>query len=359
MKKSKWKWFLIVVGVVACLALIGFAVSDAVYIPCVSGSYTLDKPFPDRDIIFIRKWGGEEFGFVNADGSGLEHVRLQYLSSKLKRFLNIDDASLKLNTLITWSSDGRAVFMSTYGYPMPTMLEVNGTCGTHYMLDEKFRAFMGRYRYVSVIPGTRQAVFSDNHLDFPYQPIIGVVELDRDTLILVKYVGVIMEKGYVHLEIGPHPWCSKETLVFVYFTDREQRIIFYNLRTDRQSILDASALGVHDWIAYPSCSPDGRWVAYTTRDGIYLVHPNGSDRQKIQMQMISSDYAYAPVASWSPDGQWIVYHDCLVPGDCREDKMAIFKYNVETGERVKLTDEGMYPYWRQPAEAGRELRLEP
>ncbi len=372
MKKSKRKCCLITVGavvVLVCLALSGFVVFvvHEFSIPRVLARYSLDKPFPERDIIFLRKWGGNELGFINADGSGLEYVRLD-TSHGLKRFL-YGDTMPGLRSYFTWSSDGKAVFMNTskFNTGFPAMLEVDGRQGILYTLDSGFEnlSLYGEHtRYVSVIPGTRQALFGDAHQAFPHEAVLGMVELDRETVFLVRYIENLASDEQIDLIIGPNPWCNEDALVFAYhsYANRTQlikhRIVLYNILDNRESIvLETSANHPAD-DSYPSCSPNGHWVAYTSHDGIHLVHPDGSDMRKIETTSQYYENGF-PVASWSPDGQWIVYHDCIDAELCQKGEMAIFKYNVETGERVKLTDEGVYPYWRQPAEAGSEIRLEP
>jgi hypothetical protein len=50
----------------------------------------------------------------------------------------------------------------------------------------------------------------------------------------------------------------------------------------------------------PKWSPDGRWIAYATSDGAYVVRPNGTQRHRI---------AHGAVAvSWSPNGRELAFN---------------------------------------------------
>jgi Tol biopolymer transport system component len=102
----------------------------------------------------------------------------------------------------------------------------------------------------------------------------------------------------------------------------------------------------------PSWSPDGKWLAYTGTDGIYIVRKDGTEGQRVleycafcqttPSGTIWNDWP--PLPEWSPDGKWLVYH--------REDQgeFAIYKLNLETGEEVLIVEGGLNPDWRSDAE---------
>lgn len=58
-------------------------------------------------------------------------------------------------------------------------------------------------------------------------------------------------------------------------------------------------------IQHTTWSPDGEWIAFYYRGddhdrGLYKVRPDGSD-----LTLIASEHAYVP--TWSPDGEWIAF----------------------------------------------------
>ncbi|MBN2118129.1 MAG: PD40 domain-containing protein [Anaerolineales bacterium] len=122
---------------------------------------------------------------------------------------------------------------------------------------------------------------------------------------------------------------------------------------------------------FPVWSRDGRWLAYTGVDGIYIVqnNPNAPPSRLVPLESpepslsvpppVYQEYRYTeyypPIASWSPDGQWLVYHaysrDLVAPdAGAWAGHYSIFKVNVNTGEATKLIDGGFSPFWHWPAE---------
>jgi Tol biopolymer transport system component/DNA-binding winged helix-turn-helix (wHTH) protein len=78
----------------------------------------------------------------------------------------------------------------------------------------------------------------------------------------------------------------------------------------------------------PRVSPDGRFIIFVSDRGgknhIWRMKPDGSE----QTQLTNGNGEQCP--SISPDGKWIVYHI---------DELKVFKYSLETGENIKLTDD--------------------
>ena len=115
---------------------------------------------------------------------------------------------------------------------------------------------------------------------------------------------------------------------------------------------------------FPAWSRDSHWLAYTGPDGIYVVNilKNSEPVRVVLYENPVGDVfpTYSdinqlppPEPAWSPDGQWLVYHRLTVdPGHNGDfpNYHSVFKANIETGEEIKIVDQGMYPYWRWPVE---------
>lgn len=114
---------------------------------------------------------------------------------------------------------------------------------------------------------------------------------------------------------------------------------------------------------FPAWSLNSKYLAYTGKDGIYVldvtsktqpirvsgyINPAGAIHPTYQS---IGYFTFAPEPAWSPDGKWLVYHRLVGEDDGMPipDIYAIYKLNIETGEEIKIVDGGMYPYWKWPA----------
>ena len=95
----------------------------------------------------------------------------------------------------------------------------------------------------------------------------------------------------------------------------------------------------------PDWSPNGKYIAYTDTDyNIWIINlENGNVKKADTDRFAHPNRAMNPV--WSPDSKWIVYARQL-----ENSFKAAFVYNVETDQRVQITD-GMAdvqtPVWDQ------------
>jgi hypothetical protein len=102
-----------------------------------------------------------------------------------------------------------------------------------------------------------------------------------------------------HQDLYPSP--SPDGRYVAFTTDRE-------LSTNngfRLQILDLvtrTILSPHVDGVGPRWSPTGEWIALGNQDALYLVRPDGSGLRRVS----EPEQSYWPWASWSPDGQWLV-----------------------------------------------------
>ena len=54
----------------------------------------------------------------------------------------------------------------------------------------------------------------------------------------------------------------------------------------------------YQWKRYPSLSPDGKWIAFSYQDDIYVVAAEGGRARQLT---VNEAYDFRPV--WSPDGK--------------------------------------------------------
>ena len=95
----------------------------------------------------------------------------------------------------------------------------------------------------------------------------------------------------------------------------------------------------------PDWSPDGKYIAYTDTDyNIWYINLSSGI-----VKMVDTDrYAHPNRAMnpvWSPDSRWVTYAKQL-----ESHFKAVFAFNVETGEKIQLTDgmaDAITPVWDQ------------
>ncbi len=71
--------------------------------------------------------------------------------------------------------------------------------------------------------------------------------------------------------------------------------------TGLTKVITQAELG--DRIFYPSWSPDGQWIAFTTEYVLYKIRPDGSDLTRLTHSDARDKWRFA----WSPDGRQLAY----------------------------------------------------
>jgi hypothetical protein len=286
---------------------------------------------PSKDIVFQRYpvvdyEHSTVLGFINADGTG--YVEEQGLVEKS-------------GNLPAWSADGRLILyrwwppVTMYSSVGPGNL---GVAGVHICKNVEGA---GRPR---TVPGRENAVLTAL-VDPSEMNVKKVGIVDPMTC---KVLEVIYDFGRSEDISLDAPTLSSDGLLALQLvdardsTDAGSTIVVINLKIGEKTEI-GHGVG-------PSWSPDGQWLAYTTRDGIYVTQPGGLDSHRIVdydsglSVPIPSDLAlwcaWPPYAEWSPDGKWLVYHLY------ENGQYNIHKLNLESGEDVVIFAGGLYPYWR-------------
>jgi hypothetical protein len=316
----------LLVGIIACVGLASIIFPNETRAP---------EAFPNTDIVFI---AGRDLGFVNADGTNLEYIRLVVA-------VNGDTS-----TVWPWR---------------PVMTADNRTLIVKMSDTVKF-VFQPHYLAV-----WRPDAFPILCANWPNQQMPQLTADQRHIVILTEQgtaiytleaCGTADEPVRIYEDIFGIP---SPDLQYLAYTNRpgvmandDRFIVIRNMTTDEES-----TIGVGD---YPAWSRDSRSLAYTGPDGIYVFNilddskprrvvlfPNLFDQR--DRTYASRDYwEVPPEVSWSPDGKWLVY-DKWTGTDYDQGfepyDHVIFKLNIETGEEIKIIDHGMYPFWRWPIES--------
>ncbi len=291
---------------------------------------------PNADIVFQTMYTGNEtatLGFIDADGSNLTHIEFRLSGA--------------MPALPTWTPDGEYLLFRKL-YQIRHVGDLFAITS-----DGRVKAYETELAFgddaAAVTKDGRYAVVHEagdpNGKEHLYLLNLSSGKVEQ------TYVTGVME-GYV--ECGTNALHGSK-LVYVYQelinNETHGELVLRDLDAGAETILVSGRM-----IIKPAISPDGRWIAYTTEDGIHIVSTDGSENHQIVatavLRMTGTGFTWdysPPVPSWSPDSQWIVYHRCTLPGKqwCNElSHYSIFKANIETGEEVFLVEQGLNPYWR-------------
>jgi hypothetical protein len=295
----------------------------------------VDQQLPERDIVFqlCRYYSGgleDRIGFVNADGSG-------------EIYIHANKNLIQAVVWPEWTDDGSLIL---FNHPA-NFIEGITKKGYRIALRDLWAPEF------SIIHGTNELLVIST---YEGKYVIKRVDIQTEEVLEIYQVGSQQIKGE-GIGIGSNN-IYKQLLVYSWYLIEDKDTLNQELR-----ILDLDTNESHVLLHYhgtfesvpriinPALSPDGKWIAYTSNYGIYLIRPDGSENHQIVKTKARVNLgSWPPTASWSPDGKWIVYHRCKLNDEweCRynvEDSN-IYKYNLETGEEVLLVEGGVNPYWR-------------
>ncbi len=316
-----------------CIALVLLAVTG-----CSQPRRITDRPLPDREIVFqiatTRGSGDKRVGFMDADGSGLDYVKVA--SSRISPVIEPAWAWTPDGQLLLFRNDYTSLLVGItesgvlreYGWTLraaPLAQEDQAVLEMGYDPERVqialFDLEAGNILRTFVIQGD-------------YRPIIGTHALVGSTLVYLRW-----------RQVGDYPQQIVSEIVALDVDSGAERVLVHKE-------------GEHVDLYNPAISPDGQWVAYTAVDGLYLIRPDGTEQHRVlALDMLRNRYggetltwdAWPPAVSWSPDSRWLVYHRCMLPNpeECRSvETYGIYKLNLETLQEELLLKGGLNPYWR-------------
>lgn len=325
----RWIWFII-----ALFAVLGTACWCAAWKAVFPAETRAPETFPSAEIVYKSAYG---VGFVNADGSNVEHVPLVVkdfrgnVTDWWRPVITADNHTLIVKVidyfyhgpstpyyLAAWRNDELPVWCIQWGGKQQLPL----------LSMDQHNIFIQTEQGLALY--TLDSCGTDDPPVKIYEDIFGVPSPDL---------------SYVAYTNDTSDWEDKR---FIVIHEMSSGIEW--------------TIGMGD---YPAWSRDSQWLAYTGTDGIYIVNVvKNTSPQRVVLYLDpvdKRDYTYRagapgklpPEVSWSPDGKWLVYHKWQgTNGDTGGDAKynAIYKLNIETGEEIKIIDGGMYPSWRWPAE---------
>lgn len=280
----------------------------------LSAGCSTTRELPQTDIVFqiypADPDAKGDLGFINADGTDY----------------TVMPNSAILGMLPVWSPDGTQIAYRS----SPSVVDFCYYGSIEVVGQKKTCENLGGNGRVRWMPDSSAVLTAIAKQQGPRQYRYAVVSID------IQQCEVLRELYVTLAGAGDPDLSSSGQLAF----GRRSSIIVVNLDTQEESIIGKGVV--------PSWSPDGEWLAYTGADGIYIVHKDGTESQRVleycaRCQETPSGLTWndwPPLPEWSPDGKWLVYH--------REErgKYAIYKLNLETREEVLIVEGGLNPDWR-------------
>jgi Tol biopolymer transport system component len=159
--------------------------------------------------------------------------------------------------------------------------------GTIAHRDARFAIYVSRANGTGLRQLVRATAF-DAALSRDGRLLAFVTGGKRETISIVGTDG----RGRRHLTSGPEDRSPD------WSPDGEAFVFRHDVGDEREEIVVQPLYGRRRVLARgdgPKWSPDGRWIAYSGRDGLYVIRPNGAQRHRVAR----GDGAFA----WSPDGR--------------------------------------------------------
>jgi TolB protein len=151
-------------------------------------------------------------------------------------------------------------------------------------------------------------------------------------------------------------WSADGRKLVVAATDEwEDNYYFYVVNRDGSHVRDLLHLrSAHGAKGEMALSPDGKRIAFTTRDGIELIRPGGDPRHARRLFKFPKHFRSASEPAWSPNGRELVFSRAP-KGDPNDALYTIRADGTRLTRLTNLAGDQSHPVW---SPNGREIAFD-
>jgi hypothetical protein len=268
----------------------------------------IEGGIPQKEIVF-RKWpfSPSLVSFINADGSGYE-----------ERAIN------RIVPPVTWSEGGKYLNLRLTSQNIPIS-------GYAFMVSMD-----GQVHYCSQVERDQSGLHFRSRDDLQVLLVRGHGNPER----VVWFDMTACREGATVYIVPPENHLREVVLSSLEYLAVEVVTKFPGVFPDASGVLILGPIGEEismiPHATLPAWSKDGEWLAYNLMEGssvplpLYVSKKDGSGQKSLGVK--NND-----TPAWSPDGEWLVY----------ERDKNIYKFNLQTGQEIKIFEGGLSPDWRK------------